>query len=58
MSKGDSEAFTVVPAGYITVNKTAGRALFYAFVESKQDAHSKPLALWLNGGPGCSSLAR
>lgn len=47
-----------VPAGYITVNKTAGRTLFYAFAESKEDAGSKPLVLWLNGGPGCSSLAR
>ncbi|KAK9905794.1 hypothetical protein WJX75_006411 [Coccomyxa subellipsoidea] len=44
-------------SGYITVNESAGRALFYAFAESYTDAHSKPLVLWLNGGPGCSSLA-
>ncbi|CAK9876890.1 unnamed protein product [Sphagnum jensenii] len=42
-------------AGYVTVR--AGRELFYFFVESPQDAASKPLILWLNGGPGCSSLA-
>lgn len=48
----------LVPAGYVTVNESAGRTLFYAFAESKEDKQSKPLVLWLNGGPGCSSLAR
>ncbi|CAL5063991.1 unnamed protein product [Urochloa decumbens] len=43
-------------AGYVTVNEEHGRALFYYFVESPYDAASKPLVLWLNGGPGCSSL--
>uniref|UniRef100_A0A1D1YE42 Serine carboxypeptidase-like 40 n=1 Tax=Anthurium amnicola TaxID=1678845 RepID=A0A1D1YE42_9ARAE len=43
-------------AGYVTVDPKTGRALFYYFVESPQDAHTKPLVLWLNGGPGCSSL--
>ncbi|KAG2635506.1 hypothetical protein PVAP13_2NG360200 [Panicum virgatum] len=42
--------------GYITVNEENGRALFYYFVEAPQDASTKPLLLWLNGGPGCSSL--
>ncbi|CAL5087964.1 unnamed protein product [Urochloa decumbens] len=42
--------------GYITVDEKNGRALFYYFVESPQDASTKPLLLWLNGGPGCSSL--
>ncbi|XP_010279512.1 PREDICTED: serine carboxypeptidase-like 40 isoform X2 [Nelumbo nucifera] len=41
--------------GYVTVDESAGRALFYYFVEA-QDPKSKPLLLWLNGGPGCSSL--
>ena len=40
------------------MNESAGRTLFYAFAESKEDKESKPLVLWLNGGPGCSSLAR
>ncbi|XP_020584974.1 serine carboxypeptidase-like 40, partial [Phalaenopsis equestris] len=44
-------------AGYITVDSENGRALFYYFVESPTDSSSKPLLLWLNGGPGCSSLA-
>uniref|UniRef100_A0A2N9HL16 Carboxypeptidase n=1 Tax=Fagus sylvatica TaxID=28930 RepID=A0A2N9HL16_FAGSY len=43
-------------AGYITVDPEAGRALFYYFVESPQNSSTKPLVLWLNGGPGCSSL--
>ncbi|KAL6655439.1 hypothetical protein ACP70R_006265 [Stipagrostis hirtigluma subsp. patula] len=42
--------------GYITVDEKNGRALFYYFVEAPQDAATKPLLLWLNGGPGCSSL--
>ncbi|KAJ9552436.1 hypothetical protein OSB04_016481 [Centaurea solstitialis] len=43
-------------SGYVTVNPTAGRALFYYFVESPTDSSTKPLVLWLNGGPGCSSM--
>ncbi|KAH7523589.1 hypothetical protein FEM48_Zijuj06G0027900 [Ziziphus jujuba var. spinosa] len=43
-------------AGYVTVDPKAGRALFYYFVESPQNSSAKPLVLWLNGGPGCSSL--
>uniref|UniRef100_A0ACD6A5X5 Uncharacterized protein n=1 Tax=Avena sativa TaxID=4498 RepID=A0ACD6A5X5_AVESA len=42
--------------GYVTVNASNGRALFYYFVEAPGDAAAKPLLLWLNGGPGCSSL--
>ncbi|MCD7446108.1 hypothetical protein HAX54_037315 [Datura stramonium] len=43
-------------AGYVTVDPNAGRALFYYLVESSGDPSKKPLVLWLNGGPGCSSL--
>ncbi|XP_047937684.1 serine carboxypeptidase 1-like [Salvia hispanica] len=42
-------------SGYVTVDPSAGRALFYYFAEA-EDASTKPLVLWLNGGPGCSSL--
>ncbi|XP_031270975.1 serine carboxypeptidase-like 40 isoform X2 [Pistacia vera] len=43
-------------SGYVTVDPQAGRALFYYFVESPQNSSTKPLVLWLNGGPGCSSF--
>ncbi|XP_058071249.1 serine carboxypeptidase 1-like [Magnolia sinica] len=43
-------------AGYVTVDPKNGRALFYYFTESPGDPSTKPLVLWLNGGPGCSSL--
>ncbi|XP_068652071.1 serine carboxypeptidase-like 42 [Aristolochia californica] len=43
-------------AGYITVDDEAGRSLFYYFAEAYGDADTKPLTLWLNGGPGCSSI--
>ncbi|KAL8258011.1 hypothetical protein R6Q59_030052 [Mikania micrantha] len=37
-------------AGYVDVDLKAGRSFFYYFVEADNDAHRKPLSLWLNGG--------
>lgn len=37
-------------AGYVTVNETHGRALFYWFFEATHNPSKKPLLLWLNGG--------
>ncbi|CAM0951732.1 unnamed protein product [Alopecurus aequalis] len=42
--------------GFVTVDEKNGRALFYYFVEAASDPAAKPLLLWLNGGPGCSSI--
>ncbi|XP_047318246.1 serine carboxypeptidase-like 34 [Impatiens glandulifera] len=43
-------------SGYVNVNESHGRALFYWFFEAFNEPENKPLLLWLNGGPGCSSI--
>jgi len=41
-------------AGYI--NLTGSRRAFWWFIESESKPQDDPVVLWLNGGPGCSSL--
>uniref|UniRef100_A0AAZ3PYU2 Carboxypeptidase n=1 Tax=Oncorhynchus tshawytscha TaxID=74940 RepID=A0AAZ3PYU2_ONCTS len=41
-------------SGYFNV--AGNKHLHYWFVESQKDPASSPVVLWLNGGPGCSSL--
>ena len=42
-------------SGYLKTD-VEGHELFYTFTPSQSDPEKDPVLLWLNGGPGCSSL--
>ena len=48
---------TAMFAGLLPTTPSADESsLFYWLCEANEDAHAKPLVLWLQGGPGASSL--
>ncbi|KAL9277226.1 hypothetical protein ACSQ67_025234 [Phaseolus vulgaris] len=46
-------------SGYLPVNPASASAIFYAFYEAQNSTlhlSQTPLLIWLQGGPGCSSM--
>ncbi|XP_077514994.1 putative serine carboxypeptidase CPVL [Amblyomma americanum] len=43
-------------SGFLTVNKEYGNNLFFWFFPAKENPQNAPVVLWLQGGPGGSSL--
>ena len=42
-------------SGYLDLPNTT-KSIHYIFEESKRDPENDPVVIWLNGGPGCSSI--
>jgi carboxypeptidase C (cathepsin A) len=43
-------------SGYLDIPNSGGKSLHYVFLESQNNPELDPVILWLNGGPGCSSM--
>lgn len=50
-----SQEFTMY-SGYLTLQESPLINVHYLFVTSKNKPETDDVVLWLNGGPGCSSL--
>ncbi|GFN88158.1 carboxypeptidase [Plakobranchus ocellatus] len=53
--RGEDVCFPLSYAGFITVDEKLGNNLFFWYFPSQEDPGA-PLAIWLNGGPGVSSM--
>jgi len=43
-------------AGYFEIDTTTNKNYFYWYFESRSSPSTDPVAIWMTGGPGCSSM--